>query len=1214
MAETGTAVPSNVNLARQKPYAVSAYSRRVKSLANNAQNFGPDSYVNITLDTSTPGSFLDPLQSYLKFDLTIENTNVLADFVSFGSAGAASLIEEFRIYVQGTPIEEILQYNVFYEMAMNQNGQCQQPYYLYKTNPMPLGVSSVFHQNAIKPPMVDQLGRPMYGQNVSTAPRTGFGYKNCAWAYASGSTMNTMKLIASQSSGTNKVCFSGCRPFFDATAEVDTTKILPYAPIGGGDNTMPTTLLTMDAHSLLLGSMSIKRDAETTLASRYAAKTTGSQVTQGLVFPGTRQDNAGAYQNTTLSASKEGVAAEWSALAQGQVGLDSYLGDYQVASNTATAGTVSVSANYVVQNKGGILPFTGTTVEVPACFGASVADVNPDFDPYNPLNWHSILPPSAIRPDLRTLGPDNLQDYFMFLANTKLVPVGTPGWDKYSASNAINGFNTTNSPPAGFKTSVNFRNFDQYYGTSHPTAITYTVCIPLISGVLGSFADKCWPTMLVAPGSMYIQIRTASAAKAFQISMDPCRRVLGTVRDYLPFGGSLGGLFGQIGRAAAPTSTDVIGNLGQQSVDFNLTGNTSDNVFGFLPRNTMSEYRAPAYFTMHNETGIPADERVNALVTSRQVIEVTESGKEINSMMNGYACIGSSLASANSRLSAEFFDDIASPGFGLSFRPYGVAALEGRWTIGRSYISQFSGTNFSNYMQITEESSRVLPSAGTGGSTLAPMFSGARSAFLSGVTAITSTVPRGPSLYQTTATQPYNQMAVAAYPNSNVDDPGAVTAFQPATVPQADVTTEFHTSGIPLPQYILSPAPWLQKNFAYGQNADRTYGFWGATTGILGSEITACYGSYLSASIPQSRRVLQSGIAQNGTTTYRMSNIEFVSQQIILPDSVSASILEDAASGDISLNSNSIHNYQTPCGVSPSQNLIIPAKIASANTMYCLFVPQAFVSGNAAALYNSLRGVNPFAAVSARNGITSNGVTSPYTLDQGVGFAAEGIEIINSPCRSGVLQVQLKIGNELLPQQPLTTITEIVTENVKAQHKLFDTQSNVNSTFSITTTERDILGSLSSRVTGLAYDSIKSGQFTTAFVPVDMLDDQTAINNPAMAYAYACEANRIATQSNTDVDISNFIIPRNPFSIPLFEPPESTFVIAFDLDTWSRYSDVTRSGKYLGNNTITLTLQSAVGLGLTNQQSGSNGYILQTFIVHDIRFSFQAGGSVVSYY
>ena len=162
---SGTAVPGNVNLAKQKPYAVSAYSRRVKSLANNAQAFGPDSYVNITLDTSTPGSFLDPLQSYLKWDLSIVNSNPFADYVSFGQAGAASLIEEFRIYVQGTPIEEILQYNVFYELAMNQNSQCQQPYELFIPSKNQ-NISSIFHLSAIKPPMVDRVGKPMFGRVV----------------------------------------------------------------------------------------------------------------------------------------------------------------------------------------------------------------------------------------------------------------------------------------------------------------------------------------------------------------------------------------------------------------------------------------------------------------------------------------------------------------------------------------------------------------------------------------------------------------------------------------------------------------------------------------------------------------------------------------------------------------------------------------------------------------------------------------------------------------------------------------------------------------------------------------------------------------------------------------------------------------------------------------------------------------------------------------
>jgi hypothetical protein len=130
-----------------------------------------------------------------------------------------------------------------------------------------------------------------------------------------------------------------------------------------------------------------------------------------------------------------------------------------------------------------------------------------------------------------------------------------------------------------------------------------------------------------------------------------------------------------------------------------------------------------------------------------------------------------------------------------------------------------------------------------------------------------------------------------------------------------------------------------------------------------------------------------------------------------------------------------------------------------------------------------------------------------------------------------------------------------------------------------------------------------------------LTDDQTAINNPAMGYVYACEANFLSsTNSSVSKSMSSYVIPRKPYQIEIFEPPASTFVIAFDLDTWSRYTDVTRSGKFLGNNTITLTMQNANALGLTPQQSRSGGYVLQTFVVHDIRFSFQAGGSVVSYY
>ena len=692
--------------------------------------------------------------------------------------------------------------------------------------------------------------------------------------------------------------------------------------------------------------------------------------------------------------------------------------------------------------------------------------------------------------------------------------------------------------------------------------------------------------------------------------MDPCRRVLGTVRDYIPFGGSMGGLFGQFGAAEVANSIDVRGNLGQRSVSY--AQSDTSVLYGYLPRVTTTPYRAPSYFTVR-ETTITANPAIGN-ATTRQAIETHMSDKPINSYINGYACIGSSLASANSRLGAEYFGNGTGGGFNLPFRPYGVAAMSGNWTIGRSYVQQFTGSGAASYFQATEESSIVLPYEGGNKSTFTPQFSGMNSSFANptgGGTTITSDQVRSPLISATAdGATVLSQFTVGAYPNLNTTGGGAFLTT--SMMPQADVTTEFHIAGIPLPQYFLSNTPWLAKNFAYAKNAENQFNFWGASTGVLGSERIACFGTYLTSSIPQSRRVLSASQTGNGgSTTYIMSNIEFVSQQIILPDSVSASILEDAAQGDISLNSNSIHNYQTPCGISTSQNLIIPAKIASANTMYCMFVPQAFVSGNAASLYNSLRGVNPFAAVAATN-LSSVSAVSNYTDANVLGLDGGNVSVRNTPCRSGAFQIQLKIGNELIPQQPLTTVTELVSENVKAQHKLFDTQSNVNTLFSITTTEAEVLGG--EIVSGLAYDSLKSGEFMTTFISADLLDDQTALNNPAMGYVYACEANRQIGSGQQASAISSYLIPRSRYTMPIFQPPESSFVIAFDLDTWSRFSDVTRSGKYLGNNTITLTMQQALALGLTNQQSGSNGYILQTFIVHDIRFSFQAGGSVVSYY
>ena len=83
MSEIVQAIPKSLNLGLHKPTSVPAYTRRVTSIATNAQTFGENDLANIVLDTSTPGSFLDPSQSLIQFDLQITNTNPYIDYLNF---------------------------------------------------------------------------------------------------------------------------------------------------------------------------------------------------------------------------------------------------------------------------------------------------------------------------------------------------------------------------------------------------------------------------------------------------------------------------------------------------------------------------------------------------------------------------------------------------------------------------------------------------------------------------------------------------------------------------------------------------------------------------------------------------------------------------------------------------------------------------------------------------------------------------------------------------------------------------------------------------------------------------------------------------------------------------------------------------------------------------------------------------------------------------
>ena len=72
----------------------------------------------------------------------------------------------------------------------------------------------------------------------------------------------------------------------------------------------------------------------------------------------------------------------------------------------------------------------------------------------------------------------------------------------------------------------NFATLDSLV-TSFSSTQTFTIALPIFSGLIGVWAEKAFPTMLIAPGSFYLQFRFAKVAQAFQFTMDPCRRIFG---------------------------------------------------------------------------------------------------------------------------------------------------------------------------------------------------------------------------------------------------------------------------------------------------------------------------------------------------------------------------------------------------------------------------------------------------------------------------------------------------------------------------------------------------------------------------------------------------------------------------------------------------------------------------------------------------------------
>ena len=798
---------------------------------------------------------------------------------------------------------------------------------------------------------------------------------------------------------------------------------------------------------------------------------------------------------------------------------NAYSGQYLISAYTTAAGGTACSVPIMtavgMPGSSSAIPVPvastyNTLLSPPYTYTSTARLAQPswaNFSTSSPMSWPDTYDPqsSTIVEDAYTLkfGTINKPMIMGNLTNVKCYPIG--------CKSGVNAWGGVGRTPASV--------YDNGLPSTNPipTNPVYRITAPIISGIFGILATKMLATCLLSPQQMYINLHLASASVALTLSSDPCRRIVGSVRDY-------------------------VRNVGSQN-------KTQFGLNTFIPLTTQG-YK-PGQYGAAGSTCAPG-------YTGYNIIPSTVSG---NSIYNIDSCTG-------------------------RYKP----EVQG------SYVGDFTSiAGAANQCEFTTAADpNVYPGNFIGPCAAFPngtFISGVLVAAAGGATSIRTTEP-------SVIAAPFGPYQVfGAFANTNVATPAT-------------------------PQYMLAYNPWKLKGTGTAAGVNVSYAYEG----------DCFYGTYLPYSVPQTARIFQ--LTYNSTTTdsyslanvypysaskgeitYQINNIALVGDQIILPDTVTSDIIKQAAVGGFNVTTNSIRTYvMQPSGKSSTQSIICPLKVSAAKRLFLVFQPTVARSSNTGMLYYSNCGYNIFGNLTSRNNSVTatkssiagfrDGSAGPL---YGVGFA-DALEYsptkVNTTGNS--MSVQLRIGNEFYPQQPITTMQELTAEYIKTLDGWGDNSFSPNSMGPIVTVGGEMV-----------YDCLSPNKFTTIFIPQEFLDDQTITCNYDMAPLYSYTGTLAAEASSATVldpnvatPVSslngyNWLAPRGYCTKGIFCSPQSSFLLAFDLSSFHESQGVS-SWSYLGNNVITLLLNGAEALNNSFYQMR-----IVAVVPHKVVMRYSAGGQVI---
>jgi hypothetical protein len=794
-------------------------------------------------------------------------------------------------------------------------------------------------------------------------------------------------------------------------------------------------------------------------------------------------------------------------------------------------------------------------------YGQSVDGASPGQWPvFQPCPYHQLQ--KQIKEELRLVNADNIQNYY---GNCKNIPIGIALDISSDQSGAISVYGDS------VKSKPSFSNPE--FGSE----TEFQVSLKVYSSLIGELTKKWFPELIVPQGRMRLRLRFQEPQIVFQTLMDPCRRVPGTSRDYLPYMGlAESSEITYVTTGTPPQTTQVItpkpiSSATQCSVEQLASGIHPIMVRNYLPGMCYIPAVAMGKFPV-------------PLARMKNILNLTKA-TDCYSYGTGGTDPNARFSSTHARYVVE--EDLENQQSTVA-EPHVLKFID-------DIITRIDGGtelvlgNLVNFIVRQNYNQRVNQEIG-----YTWFYQPNHNVNAEGHVAIANTDT-------STRIQDCQQLSLPPSYRTMMRLGAQATTGQAAfSTPRDTAGNEFWRSAaatlrdrpwkgqnwynfcIPTPQYVPIVDPWNKMGSRV------------ITADSYLNENQLCFGTHLEASVAQVRRShstlyplqISDKISSrlDERVTYVVRNVQLVTQQIILPRTAAISIVENALNGGISMETIAWKEMESMLPKAESQKHLINMAAAFANSLTFLFRPIDTYQGDQAFGHNSFSFYNPFTVFYYEYDaqLTPPGATDTQRPDDYNYLGGKPVYYNECIVSTRVpFDIQLQLSSELYPRTPIDTIHRLLM-HTRWGDQVFSNQDYMELA--------PCLQPSYLTQKGMVINTLQDG-FWACYTPISALDDQTITCNPYFTPLELSLRKRIRGKR----------APKN--ALPIYKPFDGTFHLSFNLEAFMGQSGRMRTGVPVVNNNMFLKMEKAHLIRTYDTQ-------LLTICECDAKVVFERGGTM----